>query len=199
MIHPEQFTSGQRRILALVILVVMIAVAWALLVMPLRGVAVGYEQKLQRLNQRIAGARIILEEGQAAREQLNRLALVEKRHGYYLENNRPTLAAAELQRRVKQSVEEQGGSIVSSQILGEQEQNGLHRVVLRVNLRMELPTLEKILHELETQPPVLHLNNVTISARPSGSTARWRGSGDRQILDVSLDIMGYRKQVNDNG
>lgn len=199
MIHLEQLTPGQRRTLALAILVAMMAVVWLLLVMPLRGLAIGYDQKLERLNQRLVGARTILGEGKAAREQLDRLAQAEKRHGYYLENNRPTLAAAELQRRVKQTVEMQGGSIVSSQILGEQEENGLHRVVLRVNLRMDLPSLEKILHELETKPPVLVLNNITISARPSGSTARWRGSTDQQVLDVSLDVMGYRKQVSENG
>ncbi len=129
------------------------------------------------------------------------MALTEKRYGYYLENNRPTLAAAELQRRVKQSVEKHGGSIVSSQILGEQEENGLglHRVVLRVNLRMDLPTLQKILYELETKPPVLVLQNISLNARPSGSTARLNGRIEQQVLDASLDVMGFRKQVSENG
>lgn len=195
----EQLAPKQRRGLALAILIVIMAIGYALLVMPLRGVSASYDQQFQQLNQRLTGMQNLLDEGQSARAQLQRLAVAEKRHGYYLENNRPTLAAAELQRRVKQTVENQGGSIVSSQILGEQEESGLHRVVLRVNLRMDLPTFEKILYDLESKAPVLVLNNISISARPSGSTARWRGSVDQQVLDVSLDVMGFRKPVSENG
>ena len=195
----EQLAPKQRRGLALAILIVIMAIGYALLVMPLRGVSASYDQQFQQLNQRLAGMQNLLDEGKSAKAQLQRLAVAEKRHGYYLENNRPTLAAAELQRRVKQTVENQGGSIVSSQILGEQEEGGLHRVVLRVNLRMDLPTFERILYDLESKAPVLELNNISISARPSGSTAKWRGSAGQQVLDVSLDVMGFRKPVSENG
>lgn len=192
--HPERLPLGLRRLLALSILLVLVGCVFLILLMPLHGLSESYDKKLLQLSQRTESARTILSEGKGASEQLSRLVVAEKRYGYYLENDKPTLAAAELQRRVKQTVEQLGGNIVSSQILGEQEDNNLHKVVLRVNLRMDLPTLQKILHTLETSPPVLVLNNVTIAARPSGSTARWRGSVEQQVLDVSLDVMGYRKQ-----
>ncbi len=192
--HPEQLPLVPRRLLALAILLLLLGLAYTVLIMPLRAMSASYDQELAQLSQRIERAKSVLSEGRGASEQLRRLILAEKRLGYYLENNKPALAAAELQRRVKQTVEQLGGNIVSSQILGEQEDNNLHKVVLRVNLRMDLSTLEKILHALETTPPVLVLNNVSIAARPSGSTARWRGSVEQQVLDVSLDVMGYRKQ-----
>ncbi len=194
----EQLAPKQRRVLALAILIIIMGTGYALLVIPLRAVSASYDQQLQQLTQRLAGMHNLLNEGRSARAQLQRLAVAEKRHGYYLESNRPTLAAAELQRRVKQTVENEGGSIVSSQILGEQEGSGLHRVVLRINLRMDLPTFEKILYELESKAPVLVLNNISISARPSGSTARRRGGVEQQVLDVSLDVMGFRKPVSEN-
>lgn len=195
----EKLSPQRQRILALVILALMIAAGYIVFVMPLRGLTASYDEQLQQLNERLAKAREILDEGSGAMAQLKRLELEEKRYGYYLENSRPTLAAAELQRRVKQTVEQHGGTIVSSQILGEQEANGLHRVALRVNLRVDLPTLQKILYELETKPPVLVLDNVALTARPTGSTARLRGSVEQQVLDTSLDIMGYQKQVSENG
>ncbi len=199
--HLEQLPRKQRRILALTILALMIAAVYIVLALPLLGIAESYDQKLQKISKSLATSQVVIDEGHSAKEQLQRLALTEKRYGYYLENNRPTLAAAELQRRVKQSVEKHGGSIVSSQILGEQEENGLglHRVVLRVNLRMDLPTLQKILYELETKPPVLVLQNISLNARPSGSTARLNGRIEQQVLDASLDVMGFRKQVSENG
>lgn len=189
----EQLSMRQQRILASAILMVVIVIAYTVLVVPLWGVRTSYENKLQHLAQRMENTRAILSEGKRANEQLRQLALAEKRYGYYLENNKPTLAAAELQRRVKQTVEQLGGSIVSSLVLGEQEDRGLQNVVLRVNLRLDLPTLQKILHALETRPPVLVLNNVTITAHPSGSSARWRGSTAQQMLDVSMDVVGYTK------
>lgn len=197
--HLDQLSHRQQRLLALTILAGLLAVTYGVLVVPLGGLIASYDDRLLQLTQRMDNAKRILNEGKGASEQLRRLALAERRNGYYLENNKPTLAAAELQRRVKQTVELHGGSIVSSLVLGEKVEIGLSKVVLRVNLRMDLPTLEKILHALETQPPVLVLDNVIINARPSGSSARWRGSVEQQVLDVSLDVIGYRKQVNDNG
>lgn len=194
----EQMPAARQRALAAVILLGVIASAYFLFVMPLLVLADSYDERINSLRRHLESTREVLGEGAMARENLRQVAMAEKRNGYYLENDKPTLAAAELQRRVKQIVEQYGGGIVSSQILGEQEQDGLHRVVLRVNLRMDLPAFERILYSLETQPPVLVLDNVTIVARPSGSTARWRGSANLQELDASLDVMGYRKVVTDS-
>lgn len=194
----EQMPVARQRALAAVILLGVIATAYFLFVMPLLVLADSYDERINSLRRHLESTREVLGEGAMARENLRQVAMAEKRNGYYLENDKPTLAGAELQRRVKQIVEQYGGGIVSSQILGEQEQDGLHRVVLRVNLRMDLPAFERILYSLETQSPVLVLDNVTIVARPSGSTARWRGSANLQELDASLDVMGYRKVVTDS-
>ena len=198
MMELEHTPTRQRRVLAVAILILMIGMAYFVFVMPLLVLAERYDEQINSLSLRLASSRQLLGEGLTAKEQLRQLATAEKRGGYYLENDKPTLAAAELQRRVKQTIEQHGGSIISSQILGEQEEGGLQRVVLRVNMRMGLPAFEKILHSLETQPPVLVLDNVSIVARPSGSTARWRGSAEMQELDASLDVMGYRKVVSDS-
>lgn len=189
----EQISPQQRRILALAVLVMALFIAYAVFAMPLLVLAESYDERIDRLSQRLASARMVVDQGGNAREQLRQVTMVEARNGFYLQSDRPTLAAAELQRRVKQIIEQHGGNIVSSQILGEQEDGPLQRVVLRVNMRMDLPAFERILHSLETQPPVLVLDNVTIVARPSGSTAKWRGSAASQELDASLDVMGYRK------
>lgn len=198
MTSIEQLPATQQRSLAIAILLGLIAAAYFVFVMPLLVLEESYDEQINHLSQQLDSARQVLGEGMMAKENLRQVAVAEKRNGYYLENDKPTLAAAELQRRVKQIAEQYGGGIVSSQILGEQEEDGLHRVVLRVNLRMALPAFERILYTLETQPPVLILDNVTIVARPSGSTARWRGSTNAQELDVSMDVMGYRKVVSNN-
>jgi general secretion pathway protein M len=194
----EQLPPRQRRLLALAILAGLIIAAYVVFILPLFVMAESYDERIARLSDRLASSRQILGEGVTARERLRQVVLAEKRGGYYLDSDRPTLAAAELQRRVKQTVEQHGGSIVSSQVLGEQEEGGLHRVVLRVNMRMDLPSFERILYSLETQPPVLVLDNITMVARPSGSTARWRGSSEQQELDASLDVMGYRRVLKDS-
>lgn len=194
----DKLPRRQQRLLALTILAGLLIVAYLVFVLPFMMMSDSYEERIDRLSRHLAGSRQILAEGSTAKEQLRQVALAERRNGYYLESDRPALAAAELQRRIKQIVEQFGGSIVSSQAMGGKEDNGLRTVVLRVNMRMDLPSFEKILYSLQSQPPVLMLDNVTIVARPSGSTARWSGSAAaQQELDASMDLMGYIKGGND--
>ena len=194
----EQLPRRSQRILALVILIGLLGLTYLVFVMPLVIMAQGYDEEIDRLDHHLASFRQVIAEGETAKQRLRQVSLAEKRNGYYLESDRPALAAAELQRRLKQIVEKHGGSIISSQVLGEREGEELHRVMLRVNMRMGLPAFERILYALETQPPVLLLDNITIVARPTGSTAKWKGSSEQQELDASIDVMGYRNVGSNN-
>ncbi len=189
----EQLSPRGQRLTALALLVLVLAAAVGLVAGPYLAVAAAYDHRVGRLTEKLQQYRAMVQQGEGAREQQRVLARLERSHGYYLSGDKPTLAAAELQRRVKQVIEQQGGTVVSSQVLGEKDEEGLRQIALRVTMRTGIETFARVLHTLEAQPPVLVFENMHIGARPGGATARWRGSGNLQEIDVRFDVLGFRR------
>jgi hypothetical protein len=192
-VRIEQYSLRVQRITALALLGLALAAGIGLLAGPYLVVAGSYEHRLGQLTEKLQRYRVIVQQGDGAGEQQRVLTRLERSHGYYLSGDKPTLAAAELQRRVKQVIEQQGGTVVSSQVLGEKDEGGLRQLALRVTMRTGIETFARVLHTLEAQPPVLVLENVHIGARPGGATARWRGSANLQEIDVRFDVLGFRR------
>lgn len=189
----EQLTPRAQRIVALVLLVLALVAGGGLVAGPYLAMVGSYEHKLDQLTKKLQHYRVIVQQGAGTREQQRVLTRLERSYGYYLGGDKPTLAAAELQRRVKQVIEQQGGTVVSSQVLGEKNEGGLRQIALRVTMRTGIGTFAQVLHTLEAQPPVLVFENIHIGARPGGATARWRGSGNLQEIDVRFDVLGFRR------
>ena len=193
----ETLPLRQRRAIAVGLLVVAVVALLSISVVPLAALSAQYSGRIARVTQQLATTRQILADGEMARKRLKMLENEERRHGYYLAKGGTVLAAAQLQQHIKQTVESAGGTIVSSQVLGEREDDGLGMIVLRVNMRVDIQAFEKVLYVLETRPPVLLLDNIHVASRPSGSTARWRGSAEQHVLDVSMEVMGYGNPAHD--
>lgn len=190
-LRVETWKPRAQRLTALALLLGVTLMVGAVLTAPYLAVSRHYDDRLERLGERLNTYRTIVQQGGAMREQQRLVQRAERTQGYYLAGDKPALAAAELQRRVKQVIEQHGGTVVSSQVLGEKSaEQGLQQITLRLTLRAGIDALTKVLHTLEAQPPLLVFDNVYIGARPGG-TARWRGASVGQELDVRIDISGF--------
>ncbi len=194
--HPEKFTAKQQRLLALAFLLAVVSIAISVVVVPYYLLLSGYDEKLSQLDTRMVAYRAIMRDGEVAREQQRQLDRIESANGYFLASGKPALASAELQRRVKQVIEQSGGSVVSSQMLGERSDHAIGQVVLRVQMRSGVEQLGKVFHSLEGQPPVVMLDNVLIGARPGGAVGQ-RGKLAEPQLDVRFDVAGFLKPAID--
>lgn len=99
-----------------------------------------------------------------------------------------TLAAADLQQRVKALVETAGGTLVSAQP-GEGAAAGpFTRVDLSVRMLITIDALQKVLHDLESGAPLVVIDELQIPSRQSRA-ARRRG---RQVVQpetgTQLDV-----------
>lgn len=197
--HPENLSATQRRWLALLLLLMVVAIAISALIVPYYLVLAGYDEKLQRLEERLVTYRAIVHDGEVALTQQRQLDRIESANGYFLTSLKPALATAELQRRVKQVIEQSGAAVVSSQMLGERNDHDLNQVVLRVQMRTGVEELSKIFHSLEGQPPVLMLDNVLIGARPMAGTPAQRSIAGGPQLDVRFDVIGFLKPAAEIG
>jgi general secretion pathway protein M len=172
---------------------VLIAAVTGIVALPYGAVMESYDRQIDRLNKKLDIQHAIVRDGEKARGQQRMLERIESANGFFLTSNEPALASAELQRRVKLVIEQSGGTIVSSQMLGEKNQNKVEQVLLRVQMRCGVEELQKVLHTLEAQSPVLLLDNILVGARPTGGIIQGKGTTSQQQLDVRFDVAGFRR------
>lgn len=150
------------------------------------------ERLLDRLHnlQRLATARPELEKAiQSIRDDQRTAA-------YFLPPAPPVLAAADLQQRVKSLVEGAGGNLLSVQALPVVEEGGVVRVAVGVTVQGDVGMLQKTLHSLESQVPLLFVDNLEVSARqfrprlPDGKIAPYT----RVQLNSQFEISGYLRK-----
>lgn len=114
----------------------------------------------------------------------------------YLPQTAPALAAAELQERIRAVVEAAGGTLRSTQALPPVEENRAVKVAVSVTLTGDTAHLQKILYDLESQTPLLLVDNLEISARetrqrqPDGRMTSY----SRVQLSVQFEVWGYLRQ-----
>lgn len=150
------------------------------------------ERLLDRLHnlQRLATARPELEKAiQSIRDDQRTAA-------YFLPPAAPALAAADLQQRVKSLVEGSGGNLLSVQALPVVEEGGMVRVAVGVTLQGDVGALQKTLHGLESQVPLLFVDNLEVTARqfrprlPDGKIAPYT----RVQLNSQFEVSGYLRK-----
>jgi general secretion pathway protein M len=116
---------------------------------------------------------------------------------FYLPEANRSLAGASLIGRINRLIDQQGGTLISSQILGGAEKEAVPSVTVRAHMRVSIDALAVILHQLETGNPAIFLDDVRISARTVPRAARLRsGSTERPgdvALEVTYDATGYMR------
>lgn len=114
----------------------------------------------------------------------------------YLVATNATLAGAQLQSHLKTVVEAAGGELVTTQIIERQNAGGSPQITVRAQMTGSIGALRQIFHRLESEHPLLFIDNVTIHAPDAPNAVadpmrgRMVGTGaDR--LSVGYDIYGY--------
>lgn len=104
-----------------------------------------------------------------------------------------TLAAAELQTRLKRVIERSGGRLTSTQVLAPELASGFERVAVSARLSLSGSALQRVLHELEGGLPVLIVDDVIVSARPArrarrNSRSKRAASRPAPSAEINLDV-----------
>ena len=155
-----------------------------------------YQNSLERHQERLAQ----LERMAATREPVQQLiAKIQQDRNVtaqYLPKSAPALAAAELQQRIKAVVEAAGGTLQSTQALPPVEDGGAVKVAISAIMNGDTGSLQQVLHHLESQTPLLFVDNLELSARPTRprlSSGRY-ASYTRMQLNVQFEVAGYLRK-----
>ena len=163
MIRPLALLS---RLLAIALLVLLVAGAYLMGINPLVASYRANEVAIAEA-QALLGRFGSMATGQHDLEQrVEELTELHASEPYYLTRETDALAAVELQNRVSEAINKNGGTIRSIQPLPSEKEDEFQRVTLRVQLTTTIESLFHIVYELETTQPFLFLDNVEIKSRP---------------------------------
>lgn len=180
------------RAAALGVLAAAVVLGWAILAEPYRALLAGQEAELQQGRDRLAhltriagtvpGLADALEQGAAAGERLT---------DPYLPGASDSLAAATLQGHLGEMAQRAGMSVTSVEPAPAAEAADSGRVALTLSLNGAIDGMQRLLHAIESQRPLLFVEEIDI-LNPSVTEARFDPAG-HVLVGVRLRVAGYRR------
>lgn len=111
----------------------------------------------------------------------------------FLQGANDTLIAVQIQNRLKSLADTAHAELRSTQVLPAQDEGALRRIGVRGQFATNIAGALQIFHGLESQYPLLFIDNLDIRAR-QGNIREIHGRGntdDSDALDLQFDIFGY--------
>jgi len=181
--------APRQRALAVVLLVAAVVAVLAVLFVPLYLLHKHYDDKIAEFSDRIERYRRIAAQAPEYRKALDTMRAKDGRR-FFLKNTAPNLAGAELQEQVRTAIESNGGRITTSQNQGPKDDGRFRQITVSVQFFASSPSLQKILYTLESQPPYLSVENITV--RPLNAFRGFKPAiGQEPEVNVQLDVAGY--------
>ena len=185
----EKLNLKQRRLLALVILVLALGGVFSVTVLPVLLANQHYQDTIAAQESRLQQLQRAAAIGDTLQPQYEQLKRWQTSDVQYLKSNSAALAAAELQRLVKRILVAKKAQVVSTQILATRQEQGFDRVSLKIRIRGELENIVQAIHVIETGDPFVFLDNVSVRASRG---RRVRGQvATLQTLDIDMELIGY--------
>jgi hypothetical protein len=170
------------------ILVIAVVLVLSLVFLPLLLLHRHYDETIATLGDRVDRYQRIAAQAPEFRKGLD--AMREKNgRRFFLKNTAPNLAGAELQEQVRAAIEGNGGRITTSQNQSPRDEGRFRQIVVTVQFFASTPSLQKILHAIEAQPPYLLVENMTL--RPLNAFRGFKPApGQEPEVNVQLDVAG---------
>lgn len=178
-------------VLALGLLAVVLLLVYGGLIRP---IVSGYAEYVNEISS--LGGQLQRFQRQAAlepglKEALHRTDQRSHTKSHYLKGGKSSLASAELQQRLRALVDKQGGQVTSIQVLPSHNRSDGSNVSIRIHMRGTVGELHRLFYSMETQDPVLFLDNVFIVATTARLPEKRRDHDAAGQLDIRFDLTGY--------
>ena len=184
-----RLSPPRQRALAVTLLVAALILALASILVPLVLLHKHYDDTIAEFSDRVDRYRRIAAQAPEYRKALDVMREKDGRR-FFLKNSAPNLAGAELQEQVRTAIESNGGRITTSQNQGPKDDGRFRQITVTVQFFASSPSLQKILYALESQPPYLSIESMTL--RPLNAFRGFKPApGQEPEINVQLDVAGY--------
>jgi general secretion pathway protein M len=181
----------QRRVLAVLLLLLSVLLAVRVILVPIWSTYVGNRDAVARYEDDIAHYSRLSSQVGTLQSAVDELRQLDDLARFVLPQESEPLAAAALQERVKAVVTSSGGTLTSTQVLPTESHQGFKRIIVNVRMGVSMDALQQVLHELESGLPYLIADDIVILSR----TARKRRRPVTPVdhLDVRFNLNGYMR------
>lgn len=184
------------RLAAVALLLMVVGLIAVLLVRPLWSRYASNRDLIADLEHRVARFESIATRQEALEQQLASVRRNINLDELTLRADSATLAAADLQERVKAAVQAAGGSLTSTQILEPERVNTFDRVSVNVRMTGTTPSVQKSLYVLESGRPILMVDDLLVVTRRTTLRLGNRGAAQQQDwLDVRFRVSGFHQSA----
>lgn len=186
-----------RRLVAISILLLVIALVYHLGVRPIVAAHRQYDEQLTELSDLLTEFRRATANLTELRETLDTLQRQPALRTSYLSGGSEALVAAQLQNMVKQTIERAGGVLESTQIMAAEAGGPVRRIAVKIRMSGSIDSLFVALYELESKEPYLFVDQLDISAAPARRRPS-KGAAKNSVqtrLRASFEVFGYMRNV----
>ena len=191
----ERLPQTQRRVLAVLLLLLALAVVARLLILPTWTTYLDNRDAIIQTEDNIARYSRLSTQVEALRSAVVELEQAGNLDRYVLAQKSEPLAAAALQDRMKSVVTSSGGTLTSTQVLPTEAERGFKRVIVNVRMAVSMDALQGVLYEFENDLPYLLADNIVILSR--GARKRRRATQSVDLLDVRFNLYGYMRDADE--
>ncbi len=184
----RKLSDGQQRGLALALLVMALLLFYFGLPYPYMQALQGMDSEINELQDKLSRYRAV---GALRGDLQMKMVELHKNtqiRSQFLSQNTPALAAAHLQTLIKQRVVESGGQLLSTQSLGDKQQQGFKAITVKVAMRGSSQNLYDVLQRLEQQKPLMQVDELNIQRTRVYSTV---SSVQTENLMISFNVSAY--------
>ena len=180
-----KFTANSfHRIAALTLLVAMLLSVYLLIDRIVIGRYEFYQDNISQLQDRLQRYENMLSMREDLEARLQQIKQDTSIDAYYLQQSSSVLAAADLQQRVKSAVENNGGNLISTQILPVDNEGMFSKVAIRVQMTGDTEVLQKTLYDLESARPLLFIDDLQVRGQP----IRQRNPNNRNEITLRIQL-----------
>lgn len=186
-----QLPRVQRRILAVLLLLLAVGATVRLMVLPIWTTFADNRDAIAQTEDNIARYSRLSTRVEALRSIVDELEQADNLDRYVFSQESEPLAAAALQDRIKSVVTNSGGTLTSTQVLPTVAEQGFKRVIVNVRMAVSVDALQRVLYGLENNLPYLLTDDVVILSRGAGKRRRKATAVD--ALDVRFNLYGFMR------
>ncbi len=180
------------RLAAVALLLLVIGLVVVLVVRPVWSRYASNRDLIADLEHRVARFESIATRQEALEQQLASVRQNINLDELTLQADSATLAAADLQERVKAAVQAAGGSLTSTQILEPEKVTTFDRVSVNVRMTGTTPAVQNSLYALESGRPILMIDDLlVVTRRTTLRLGNRRSAQPQDWLDVRFRVSGF--------
>ncbi len=155
--------------------------------------ASAYADSIGDLEFRLQRYRKIAAEKKIWLDRLDQIKQQGESNANFIARNTAALASADLQTMIKQTVTDAGGELISTQVIPDKQEEKFTRIAVKVRMSGSMEVLRDVLYALETEQPVLFVDNLNLRSmrfQRNPATRQYQASSK---LSIDFDVIGYMR------